>query len=126
MSLTGKGSRGRRIAAAALASAISIAVALPPMAVAQDLSGDIRFTWWGATSRNQKTEGIADLFEKANPGVTITREPGEFGLCEVLLASFIANERADFCGGRYRHGCLQCMRTHELWRMRRRFMRTHI
>ena len=78
MSLTGNGSRRRRFVAAALAGAFAISVAVPPPAVAQDLSGDIRFTWWGATSRNQKTEDIANLFEEANPGVTIAREPGEF------------------------------------------------
>jgi multiple sugar transport system substrate-binding protein len=78
MSLTGNGSRRRRFVAAALAGAVAISVAVPPPAAAQDLSGDIRFTWWGATSRNQKTEEIANLFEAANPGVTITREPGEF------------------------------------------------
>ena len=69
----------RMLAAACIASGLSGAV-LPSagMAADQPLKGTIRFTWWGATLRNQKTQEIIKLFEQANPGVTISAEPGDF------------------------------------------------
>ncbi|TCL66432.1 extracellular solute-binding protein [Rhizobium sp. BK251] len=77
MSLKLAGHSGFRIGLAAIISALTLSIFVPP-ALAQDLSGNFRFTWWGATTRNQKTEEIAKLFEAANPGVKISREPGEF------------------------------------------------
>ncbi|MFI5010773.1 MAG: ABC transporter substrate-binding protein [Hyphomicrobiales bacterium] len=72
--------RGRiaRAAFAALAICLISATMISGNAFAQDLRGNIRFTWWGATTRNQKTDEIIKLFEAEHPGVTITREPGEF------------------------------------------------
>ena len=61
----------------ALAMAALMAGTVMPVA-AQDLSGNIRLSWWGANVRNEKTERIIQLFETENPGVRITREPGEF------------------------------------------------
>lgn len=77
MSLKLAGRSRTRIGLAALIGVMMVGTSVPP-GLAQDLSGNFRFTWWGATTRNQKTEEIAKLFEKANPGVSITREPGEF------------------------------------------------
>lgn len=53
----------------------------PSHAMAQDteLSGDIRFSWWGGQARNEKTDKIIQLFEQENPGVTIAREASDFG-----------------------------------------------
>ena len=48
------------------------------MAADPPLKGTIRFTWWGATLRNEKTQEIIKLFEQANPGVTLSAEPGDF------------------------------------------------
>jgi multiple sugar transport system substrate-binding protein len=69
----------RMLGAALIASAMS-AICLPVhgMAADQPLKGSIRFTWWGATLRNQKTQQIIALFQQANPGVTISAEPGDF------------------------------------------------
>ena len=69
--------RSRRLCFVIFASALLIGATMLP-ASAQKLSGNIRFTWWGSTTRNDKTERIIKLFEAANPGVTVTREPGEF------------------------------------------------
>lgn len=69
-----KGPVGRTMVAAL---AVLMASAAVP-SFAQDLSGNIRFSWWGANVRNEKTERILKLFESEHPGVTITREPGEF------------------------------------------------
>jgi multiple sugar transport system substrate-binding protein len=68
-----------RIVAAALLAGTVAATLVPATAIAaDDLNGSIRFTWWGATLRNQKTQQIIDLFEKAHPGVKISAEPGDF------------------------------------------------
>ncbi|WDR03490.1 extracellular solute-binding protein [Devosia algicola] len=63
---------------AVLVSAMMAGTMVPP-AAAQDLSGEIRFSWWGSTVRNAKAESIISMFEKANPGVKVSREPGEWG-----------------------------------------------
>jgi multiple sugar transport system substrate-binding protein len=44
-----------------------------------EVKGTIRLSWWGAASRNEKTNAVADMFAKANPGVTIERETTDFG-----------------------------------------------
>jgi multiple sugar transport system substrate-binding protein len=65
---------------AALLAGLLGATLIPVGAFAADPlpKGSIRFTWWGATTRNQKTEQIIKLFEAANPGTTISAEPGDF------------------------------------------------
>jgi len=45
---------------------------------AQDLSGSIRFSWYGGTVRNEKTDRIVKLFESKHPGVTIEQEPQDW------------------------------------------------
>ncbi|GGA50091.1 ABC transporter substrate-binding protein [Pelagibacterium lentulum] len=62
-------------------SLLALALATMPMgAIAQDndLQGDIRFSWWGGQVRNDKTDRIIQLFEAANPGVSISRETADF------------------------------------------------
>jgi ABC-type glycerol-3-phosphate transport system substrate-binding protein len=43
------------------------------------VKGTIRLSWWGAASRNEKTNAVADMFVKAHPGVKIERETTDFG-----------------------------------------------
>jgi len=63
----------------AASSVLAITLAAAPMpASAQDLSGDLRFSWWGGQVRNDKTDQIIQLFEQQNPGVTIARETADF------------------------------------------------
>src|SRR5690606_38320436 len=54
--------------------------AMPIGAMAQDtnLNGEIRFSWWGGQVRNDKTDRIIQLFEKAHPGVSVVRENADF------------------------------------------------
>jgi multiple sugar transport system substrate-binding protein len=42
------------------------------------LHGAIRYSWWGGPVRSNKTNAVVDLFVKANPGVAVTREYGDF------------------------------------------------
>jgi multiple sugar transport system substrate-binding protein len=63
----------------AASSVLAITLAAAPMPVsAQDLTGDLRFSWWGGQVRNDKTDQIIQLFEQQNPGVTIARETADF------------------------------------------------
>ncbi|MBS7175375.1 MAG: sugar ABC transporter substrate-binding protein [Clostridiales bacterium] len=38
----------------------------------------IRWAWWGDTSRHEKYNQIADLFEEKNPGIKVAREPNSW------------------------------------------------
>jgi multiple sugar transport system substrate-binding protein len=40
--------------------------------------GKIRLAWWGNPTRNEMTDDVKDAFEKANDGVSITKEPGDW------------------------------------------------
>ena len=40
---------------------------------------NIRFAWWGDTSRNDKYNEICDRFEASYPGIKVTREPSSWG-----------------------------------------------
>lgn len=44
-----------------------------------EIAGTIRLSWWGAESRNRRTNAVADLFQQRNPGVTVQREATDFG-----------------------------------------------
>jgi multiple sugar transport system substrate-binding protein len=59
------------------AIALALAVTAAPIA-AQDLAGEIRFSWWGGQVRNDKTDQIIQLFEQQNPGVRVVRENADF------------------------------------------------
>jgi multiple sugar transport system substrate-binding protein len=43
------------------------------------VEGTIRLSWWGAESRNKKTNQVADMFEDQHSGVTVQREVTDFG-----------------------------------------------
>ncbi|WP_078900537.1 ABC transporter substrate-binding protein [Streptomyces sp. SBT349] len=44
-----------------------------------DVSGDIRFSWWGSASRNERTNEVADIFEEEFPGTHVKREAADWG-----------------------------------------------
>ncbi|HHY50209.1 MAG TPA: extracellular solute-binding protein [Alphaproteobacteria bacterium] len=73
----------------ALVGVMAAAVATPLPAVAQnsnppaaaalgEIKGDIRFSWWGGQSRNEKTDRILQLFEADYPGVKVEREAADW------------------------------------------------
>jgi len=69
----------RRLFLAGSALALTVGMAATSMpSWAQDLQGDIRFSWWGGQVRNDKTDRIIQLFEQENPGVKIARENADF------------------------------------------------
>ncbi len=78
MSLRSIQSRGVGRVLSALTAVLMVGSFAAPVLAQEQLSGTIRFSWWGANVRNEKTEQIIKLFESENPGVTISREPGEF------------------------------------------------
>ncbi len=67
-----------RTSVALLVGALMSSTLITP-AIAQDLTGDIRFSWWGSTTRNAKAEQIVSMFEEEYPGVSVSPEPGEWG-----------------------------------------------
>lgn len=62
----------------ALASAGLPAHAESQNAASEDVSGEIRVTWWGGPSRHAKTNAVIDLFQQHYPNVAIDREIGEY------------------------------------------------
>ncbi len=44
-----------------------------------EVTGDIRFSWWGSASRNERTNAVADAFEEEFPGTGVKREAADFG-----------------------------------------------
>jgi len=67
----------RRFVAAFVLSAAAL-VGPQGMAQAQELSGSIRFSWYGGTVRNEKTDKIVQLFQSKHPGVTVEQEPQDW------------------------------------------------
>ncbi|WDR02361.1 extracellular solute-binding protein [Devosia algicola] len=63
---------------ALIVSVLTCSTAVAP-ALGNELSGNISFSWWGSTSRNDKIEKIVKMFEAENPNVSISGEPGDFG-----------------------------------------------
>jgi multiple sugar transport system substrate-binding protein len=44
-----------------------------------EVKGSIRLSWWGGATRNEKTNAVTDMFEKAHPGIKVEREATDFG-----------------------------------------------
>lgn len=44
-----------------------------------EVGGDIRLAYWGSGPRVELTNGVADMFEQANSGVTVNPEFADFG-----------------------------------------------
>lgn len=69
----------RTVSPAILSAAMALTALAPaPAALAQDLSGEIRFSWWGGQVRNEKTDQIIQLFEQENPSITVVRENADW------------------------------------------------
>ena len=61
-----------------------------------ELSGTIRFSWWGDDGRHAATREIIDLFVSENPGVTITPEYGPWdGFQETFVLNLDSGNEAD-------------------------------
>lgn len=87
--------------------AVAMLSALP--VAAQDLSGEMQFTWWGGNSRHEKVQTIIGMFQQEHPGVTILPEPQDWGRywerlnvraaggnipCAIFMLSYNLNEYA--------------------------------
>ncbi len=68
----------RRSILAGLAGLGATALGASRAAQADDVRGQIRFSWWGSMPRYQKTSAIIDLFEKQYPGAKIIKESSDF------------------------------------------------
>lgn len=64
----------RPLSLAALAASVSI-VPLNQAFAQEELSGSIRFSWYGGQTRNEKIDHMVNLFQKRHPGTTINQEP---------------------------------------------------
>ncbi|GAA0983067.1 hypothetical protein GCM10009555_054050 [Acrocarpospora macrocephala] len=77
--------RAIRIAAAAAAVVLSTGLLAscgssdpePSSVSADDVAGNIRFSWWGSESRNARTNAVIDLFQKKFP-VKVEGEPVDY------------------------------------------------
>lgn len=77
------------------AAALAMAPGLAGSALAQD-SINMRVSWWGSDDRHKKTLEIIKIFEKKNPGVTITPEYGGFvGYQDKLSTEFAGGNAPD-------------------------------
>jgi multiple sugar transport system substrate-binding protein len=43
-----------------------------------EVAGEIQYAWWGGPARNDRTQAVIDLYEKANPEVTVQGTTAEF------------------------------------------------
>lgn len=77
-----------RFAAAATAAAMAILsltacggndAAAPPAETDGEVAGEIQYAWWGGPARNEKTQAVIDLYQDANPEVTVKGTTSEFG-----------------------------------------------
>jgi multiple sugar transport system substrate-binding protein len=57
-----------------------------------EIAGEIQYSWWGGPARNDKTEAVIDLYEKANPEVTVKGTTAEF-------AAYFENASVQAAGG---------------------------
>ncbi|MCI9888733.1 extracellular solute-binding protein [Micrococcales bacterium 31B] len=70
----------RHLFGAALTLTLPAGLAACGRAGASDTGAQaLRFGWWGNEYLNRQTDAAIAAFEKANPGVTVTGEPGEWG-----------------------------------------------
>ena len=57
-------------------------------------SAELNFTWWGNDVRNKNTTTAIDAYTKANPGVKISPQPGEWASYWDRLATQVAGNTA--------------------------------
>ncbi|WJL96906.1 extracellular solute-binding protein [Microbacterium sp. ET2] len=43
-----------------------------------EVAGEIQYSWWGGPARNEKTQAVIDLYQEANPDVTVNGTTAEF------------------------------------------------
>lgn len=58
--------------------------------ISQSGEADLRFSWWGGDSRHKATLAVIDMYEKANPNVTISGEYGSFDGYQDKLATQVS------------------------------------
>ncbi|GAA3615513.1 extracellular solute-binding protein [Microlunatus ginsengisoli] len=56
--------------------------------------GDLTFAWWGNDVRNKNTTSAIDAYKQANPGVSISPQPGEWASYWDKLATQVAGNTA--------------------------------
>ncbi|WP_085477586.1 ABC transporter substrate-binding protein [Rathayibacter oskolensis] len=49
-----------------------------PAATDGEVAGDIQYAWWGGPARNDRTQAVIDLYQEANPEVTVQGTTAEF------------------------------------------------
>lgn len=66
----------RKAALAAASAALTVPLGMTPAASASTAApkGDITYFWWGDPIRNQLTDAVINLYEKANPAVKVQGE----------------------------------------------------
>ncbi|HVK36177.1 MAG TPA: extracellular solute-binding protein, partial [Microlunatus sp.] len=57
-------------------------------------TADLAFTWWGNDVRNKNTSAAIEAYTKANPGVKIAPQPGEWSSYWDKLATQVAGNTA--------------------------------
>ncbi|MFG1704428.1 ABC transporter substrate-binding protein [Nonomuraea sp. M3C6] len=89
----------RKIALAAAAALMLSACGSGAGSASQELSKDpvtLRFTWWGADERHQRTQQVLDLFHKKYPNITVKGEFKDWnGYWESLATTVAANDAPD-------------------------------
>ncbi|MEO3868602.1 sugar ABC transporter substrate-binding protein [Nonomuraea sp. B12E4] len=89
----------RRIALAVAAALMLSACGSGGGSADQELSKDpvtLRFTWWGADERHQRTQKVIDLFQKKYPNITVKGEFKDWnGYWESLATTVAANDAPD-------------------------------
>lgn len=88
--------RTRRLAAIFLAGALLTACGstAEPSESGEGGTVELRFSWWGNNDRAAATEQVIDLFEKANPGITVKGEFADFTAYFERLATAVAGGNA--------------------------------
>ncbi|GAB3462080.1 sugar ABC transporter substrate-binding protein [Streptomonospora sediminis] len=71
------------MALALLAAGCGLASARPTVDTTTDgtgaVGGTVRLTWWGSQERNERTNAVADMFERRFPGTEVDRETTNMG-----------------------------------------------
>ncbi len=87
---------GVGLGAAVLLSSGCSGQAAAPATSADPNNATLRFTWWGNDTRTKLTNQAIEAYQKANPGVTIKPEPGEWAnYWDKLATQVAANDAPD-------------------------------
>jgi multiple sugar transport system substrate-binding protein len=95
--------RSTRRSALALAVALTATAALTACGSGGNAGGDLakdpvtlRFTWWGADARHQRTQQVIELFHQAHPNITVKGEFKDWnGYWDSLATTVAANDAPD-------------------------------